>query len=107
MSQALLCYGDPAARTLSVIAADSRAAVPVKGLAAAAGTAGTVPMALPRLYLPVSLPSGPGWQPGSCTGLEHSLQVVQMDTHIRAEAAHRTAAPATASAARYTAPARL
>lgn len=42
-----------------LIAADSRAAVPVKGLAAAAGTAGTVPMALPRLYLPVSLPSGP------------------------------------------------
>lgn len=107
MSQALLCYGDSAARTLSVIAADSRAAVPVKGLAAAAGTAGTVPMALPRLYLPVSLPSGPVWQPDSRTGLECSLQMVQMDTHMRAEAAHQTAAPATASAARDTALARL
>ena len=104
MSQALLCYGDSAARTLSVIAADSRAAVPVKGLA---GTAGTVPMALPRLYLPVSLPSGPVWQPDSRTGLECSLQMVQMDTHMRAEAAHQTAAPATASAARDTALARL
>ena len=81
--------------------------MPVKGLAAAAAAAGTVPMALPRLYLPVSLPSGPVWQPDSRTGLECSLQMVQMDTHMRAEAAYRTAAPATASAEGDTAPARL
>lgn len=86
--------------------------MPVMGTAAAADMAGTVPtMALPcLLYLPVPLPSGSGWHPDSRTGPARSLQMVQtvqMDTHIRAEAAHRTAAPATASAARYTAPVRL
>ena len=83
--------------------------MPVMGTAAAADMAGTVPtMALPcLLYLPVPLPSGSGWQPDNHTGLEHSLQVVQMDTHMRAEAAYRIAAPATASAEGDTAPARL
>lgn len=81
--------------------------MPVKGMAAAADMADTVLMALPRLCLPVSLHSGPGWQPDSHTGSERSLQMVQMDTHMRAEAAHQTAAPATASAARDTALARL